>query len=143
MKAKFTMYNHIGKLCEPNNGYTKELNLVSWNNREPVYDIRTWNADHSEWKEGVTITYNEMRKFQKLLADYFSAENTDEELRSIYISFASKLKNGSFDEDLYNVLFKQLQQRFKRWKDDNAVPMRTFQVCIDLLYVLSKNNQFL
>ena len=143
MKAKLTMYNHIGKLCEPNNGYTKEFNLVSWNNREPVYDIRTWNTEHTEWKEGITITYNEMCKFRKLSNDYFSAENTDEKLRSIYISFVSKLKNGSFDENLYNTLFEQLQKRFRRWKLESAIPVRLFQVCIDLLYVLSKDNPLL
>ena len=143
MKAKLTMYNHIGKLCEPNNGYTKEFNLVSWNNREPVYDIRTWNADHTEWKEGITITYNEMRKFRKLFNDYFSTESTDEKLRSIYVSFSSKLKSGSFDEGLYNILFEQLQKRFRRWKLESTIPVRLFQVCIDLLYVLSKDNQLL
>jgi len=143
MKAKLTMYNHIGKLCEPNNGYTKEFNLVSWNNREPVYDIRTWNADHTEWKKGITITYNEMRKFRKLFNDYFSTENTDEKLRSIYVSFSSKLKSGSFDEGLYNILFEQLQKRFRRWKLESTIPVRLFQVCIDLLYVLSKDEQLL
>ena len=143
MKARLTMYNHIGKLCEPNNGYTKEFNLVSWNNREPVYDIRTWNADHTEWKKGITITHNEMRKFRKLFNDYFSTENTDEKLRSIYVSFSSKLKSGSFDEGLYNILFEQLQKRFRRWKLESTIPVRLFQVCIDLLYVLSKDEQLL
>lgn len=74
MKAKLTMYKHIGKLCEPNNGYIKEFNLVSWNNREPVYDIRTWNENHTEWKEGAVITHNEMFKFQKLLTDYLKRD---------------------------------------------------------------------
>lgn len=36
---KFEIVKHIGKLSYINNGYTKELNFISWNNREPVYDI--------------------------------------------------------------------------------------------------------
>lgn len=152
MKAKLTMYKHIGKLCEPNNGYIKEFNLVSWNNREPVYDIRTWNEDHTEWKEGAVITHNEMFKFQKLLTDYLNSENKyekfppvnekieqEESLREAYIRFVSKLKNGFFDEGLYNTFFEKLNEGFEQWKKNGAVSMRVFEVCIDCIYVLSKN----
>jgi hypothetical protein len=31
-------------------GWTKELNLVSWNGREPKYDIREWSPDHEAVK---------------------------------------------------------------------------------------------
>ena len=46
---KFEIVKHIGKLSYINNGYTKELNFISWNNREPVYDIRTWNQEHTKY----------------------------------------------------------------------------------------------
>ena len=36
---KYAIYRHIGNLSNLNNGWTKELNLISWNDREPVYDI--------------------------------------------------------------------------------------------------------
>ena len=41
VENKFEIVKHIGKLSDINNGYTKELNFISWNHREPVYDIRT------------------------------------------------------------------------------------------------------
>lgn len=41
----YKIIKHLGELAAQNNGFTKELNLISWNNREPVYDIRTWNED--------------------------------------------------------------------------------------------------
>ena len=64
---KYTIYNHIGDLSKSNNGWTKELNLISWDDREPVYDIRTWNTDHTEYGKGVTITPSQMSALKKLL----------------------------------------------------------------------------
>lgn len=64
---KYTIVEHIADLSDPNNGMTKELNFISWNNREPVYDIRTWNADHSEYGKGVTLTYREMKTLKREL----------------------------------------------------------------------------
>ena len=39
---KYEITKHIGVLSESAKGWTKELNLVSWNDREPKYDIREW-----------------------------------------------------------------------------------------------------
>ena len=69
MKMKHRIHMHIGNLSEPNNGWIKELNFISWNDREPVYDIRTWTLDHSEYGKGVTITQAEMKKLQDLIKD--------------------------------------------------------------------------
>ena len=64
---KYTIYKHIGNLSQPNNGWTKELNMISWEDREPVYDIRTWNAEHTEYGSGVTITSGQMAVLKELL----------------------------------------------------------------------------
>lgn len=69
MKKKFEIYKHIGKISNINNGYTKELNYISWDDSEPVYDIRTWNEDHTNYGKGVTITAGEMMLLQDLLKD--------------------------------------------------------------------------
>lgn len=57
----------IGAISNPDNGWTKELNFISWNNREPVYDIRTWADNHGKSGKGVTLTINEARKLRDLL----------------------------------------------------------------------------
>lgn len=67
MDIKYKICEHIGAISEPNNGWTKELNFISWNNREPVYDIRSWNAEHTKMGKGVTITKGEMESLRKLL----------------------------------------------------------------------------
>ena len=69
MKLKFVIYKHRGAIPNQNNGWTKELNYISWDDREPVYDIRTWNQDHSEYGKGVTITQGEMKRLQELIRD--------------------------------------------------------------------------
>ena len=55
MDFSYEVVEHIGILSEQKNGWKKELNLVSWNGREPVYDIRTWSPDGSKMGKGVTI----------------------------------------------------------------------------------------
>ena len=69
MMPSFEIYKHIGDISQPNNGWTKELNYISWDSREPVYDIRTWTANHTEYGKGVTITAGEMKKLQELIKD--------------------------------------------------------------------------
>ena len=69
MRLKYVIYKHIGSISNPNNGWTKELNSISWDDREPVYDIRTWNQDHSEYGKGVTITQGEMLRLRELIKD--------------------------------------------------------------------------
>lgn len=64
---KYRIYKHIGDLSQPNNGWTKELNYISWDDREPVYDIRTWNAEHTQYGKGVTITAGQMVVLKELL----------------------------------------------------------------------------
>lgn len=78
MENKFEIYKHIGKISNVNNGYVKELNYISWNDREPVYDIRAWNQEHTKYGKGVTITPGEMRLLQELMKDRkFIGEKND------------------------------------------------------------------
>lgn len=66
---KYVIYRHIGNLSNLNNGWTKELNLISWNDREPVYDIRTWSENHTRYGKGITITSKQMVRLKGLLSE--------------------------------------------------------------------------
>ena len=66
---KYVIYRHIGKLSNSNNGWIKELNLISWNDREPVYDIRTWNENYTRYGKGITITSKQMVRLKELLSE--------------------------------------------------------------------------
>ena len=56
-------------IIEESGNSSLNLRKVSWNGREPVYDIRTWTLDHTEYGKGVTITQGEMKKLQELIKD--------------------------------------------------------------------------
>ena len=58
----FEITKELGVISENAKGWTRELNLVSWNEREPKYDIRDWNADHTRMSKGISMTEEEMQK---------------------------------------------------------------------------------
>ena len=64
---KFAIVKSIGMLSESEKGWTKELNLISWNDQEPKYDLRDWDPEHEKMGKGVTLTENELRKLKDLL----------------------------------------------------------------------------
>lgn len=63
----YEITKHIGVLSENAKGWTKELNLVSWNNRDPKYDIRDWNLEHEKMSKGITLTEEEIKNLKELL----------------------------------------------------------------------------
>lgn len=57
----------IGVLSENSRGWTKELNLISWNGGKPKYDIRDWAPEHEKMGKGVTLTEEELNALAALL----------------------------------------------------------------------------
>jgi len=70
----FEITRTLGVLSESAKGWTKELNLVSWNGREPKYDIREWSPDHEKMGKGVTLSEEEAQALRDLLADALEDE---------------------------------------------------------------------
>ena len=66
-ELKFEITERIGVLSESAKGWTKELNKVSWNEREPKYDLREWNPDHSRMGKGITLTDEEVETLKAIL----------------------------------------------------------------------------
>ena len=64
---KYEIVKHIGVLSESAKGWTKELNLISWNGGNPKYDIRDWAPEHEKMGKGVTLTEEEASKLKSLL----------------------------------------------------------------------------
>lgn len=60
-EIKYEIIEEMAILSESNRGWTKELNLVSWNERDPKYDIREWAPDHAKMGKGVTLSDEEMQ----------------------------------------------------------------------------------
>lgn len=67
---KFEIIETIAVLSEGSKGWKKELNLISWNGREPKYDIRDWSEDHTKMGKGVTISTSELAILKKALNSF-------------------------------------------------------------------------
>ena len=59
-KLEFEIVKHVAVLSTSPKGWTKELNLISWNGGSVKWDIRDWSPDHEKMGRGVTLTGNEM-----------------------------------------------------------------------------------
>lgn len=64
---KFEITKQIAILSESPKGWTKEFNLISWNGREPKYDIRDWAPNHEKMGKGVTLSKEELDKLMEAL----------------------------------------------------------------------------
>lgn len=65
---KYEIVKELGVISENAKGWRKELNLVSWNEREPKYDIREWSPDHERMGKGVSLTEEEIVALAELIA---------------------------------------------------------------------------
>jgi len=66
-EIKYEILRKVGVLSTSASGWTKELNIVSWNDREPKYDLRDWSADRQRRGKGVTLSVDELLALKELL----------------------------------------------------------------------------
>lgn len=64
---KFEIVKKIGVLSTSSRGWSKELNLVSWNDRSPKYDIREWSPDGQTMGKGITLSQEELIALRELI----------------------------------------------------------------------------
>ncbi|MDP3387249.1 MAG: PC4/YdbC family ssDNA-binding protein [Eubacteriales bacterium] len=74
-ELKFEITEHFGVLSESAKGWSKEINLVSWNDREPKYDIREWDPEHEKMSKGITMNRDEMIKLRDCLNEMKLSDN--------------------------------------------------------------------
>ena len=67
-EIKYEIVEKIAVLSESSKGWTKELNLIKWNDRDPKYDIREWSPDGSKMGKGITLSDEEVAVLKKALA---------------------------------------------------------------------------
>ena len=66
-EVTFEIKEHIGVISENNKGWTKEVNLVSWNGGEAKYDIREWDPEHVKMSRGVTLNEEQVTALRDIL----------------------------------------------------------------------------
>ena len=72
MEVTVNIIERLGAIGETNRrGFTRELNIVSWNGGKPKLDIRDWDGDHERMTRGIALWEDEARKLNELLTEYF------------------------------------------------------------------------
>ncbi len=66
---KYEIKETIGIISEGAKGWNKELNLISWNDREAKYDLRDWDQNHEKMGKGITLSKEELIHLKKLLSE--------------------------------------------------------------------------
>ncbi len=67
MDIKYEIIEQIGNLSESGKGWTKELNLISWNDNAPKYDLRDWSPGHEKMGKGITLSTEDLKKLRDIL----------------------------------------------------------------------------
>lgn len=74
----FKITKELGVISETSKGWTRELNMVSWNDRDPKFDIRDWSPDHTRMGKGVSFTEEEMKKLVELFNERDEEDSFEE-----------------------------------------------------------------
>ena len=64
---KFEIVEHLGVLSTSPNGWTKELNRVSYNGAEAKFDLRSWSEGHEKMSKGITLSVDEFEALRELI----------------------------------------------------------------------------
>lgn len=64
---KYDIVEHLGFLSENTKGWTKELNLISWNGAQPKYDLRDWGPEHEKMGKGITLNNEEFEALKEII----------------------------------------------------------------------------
>lgn len=73
-EIKYEIIEKVAVLSESAKGWKKELNLISWNGRDPKYDLREWAPDHEKMGKGITLSTEEIIELKKGLNNLDSIE---------------------------------------------------------------------
>lgn len=64
---QYEIAKEIAVLSKSDSGYTKEINLISWNGNKPKYDIRSFSPNREKCGKGITLTESEVKTLLEAL----------------------------------------------------------------------------
>ena len=67
-----SIVKRISVLSENDRGYSKQVNLVSWNGAKAKLDIRTWSPDNEKSLKGISLDDSEARKLYEALSRIYA-----------------------------------------------------------------------
>ena len=66
-EIQYQNVKEIAVLSASDRGYTKEINLISWNGKEPKYDVRSFSPNREKCGKGITLNADEAAALLKAL----------------------------------------------------------------------------
>ncbi len=66
-EIQYEIVKEIAVLSASDRGYTKEINLISWNGKEPKYDVRSFSPNREKCGKGITLNADEAAALLKAL----------------------------------------------------------------------------
>ena len=66
-EIQYKIVKEIAVLSASDSCYTKEINLISWNVRDPKYDIRSFSQNREKCGKGITLNADEAAALLKAL----------------------------------------------------------------------------
>ncbi len=103
-KILFEIKEHVGVISDNQNGWDKELNIISWNGQStPKFDIRAWNEDHTHMARGITLYSDEMQALVQLYSDWKRRSSGKDEkyiLKGKKAKGSEKKGDGASDGDV-------------------------------------------
>lgn len=74
-EIQYEIVKQIAVLSTGDSGYTKEINLISWNGKEPKYDIRSFSPNREKCGKGITLNADEAAALLKALQKELNSED--------------------------------------------------------------------
>ena len=74
-EIQYEIVKEIAVLCTGDSGYIKEINLISWNGKEPKYDIRSFSPNREKCGKGITLNADEAAALLKALQKELNSED--------------------------------------------------------------------
>lgn len=74
-EIQYEIVKEIAVLSTGDSGYTKEINLISWNGKEPKYDIRSFFPNREKCGKGITLNADEAAALLKALQKELNSED--------------------------------------------------------------------
>lgn len=94
-EIQYEIVKEIAVLSQSDSGYTKEINLISWNGNDPKYDIRSFSPDREKCGKGITLTEQEVKNLLAALQTELKNKLIFTDWGRIFAPF-SFLKGGIF-----------------------------------------------
>ena len=66
---KYEIQENLGTISEAATGWAREVNLISWNEGKPKYDIRDWAPEHAKMGKGISLTREELEALYEVIGN--------------------------------------------------------------------------